>query len=399
MIPSPALNKNRKKTNEEFAYDVRKLYGNKYNCDKVEYVNNKTKVILICNEHGEFSARPNDILAGHCCSKCGDKRCKEMVKNRTKTLDNFIKQASEIHKNKYDYSKVVYKNNRSEVIIICPEHGEFKQAPSSHTDHKYGCSKCSATNRGFLSRTTQDEFIERAKNVHGDKFDYSKTIYNLSNTKLIITCKKHGDFEQTPSNHLIFDCYKCGVENAHNICRKTTEEYINESKNIHGDTYDYSQTTYTGAYDNTNIICKIHGIFSNIARYHTQGFGCSRCTVWKNEKESIEIIEKLTNKKFIKKRHEFLKSEKGANLELDGYNEELKLAIEYNGKQHYEIVEHFHLNGMVDLLRQIKNDTIKQVGCTKNNIYLITIPYYVTDKEMYIKNEYENYEFLRSYQI
>ncbi len=399
MIPSSAINKNRKKTNEEFSNDVKKLYGDKYNCDRVEYINNKTKVILICDKHGEFSARPNDILGGHCCRKCGEDRCKAMSKKLTKTQEDFIKQAKEIHGDRYNYNKVIYKNSITDIIIICSEHGEFKQLPACHINSKNGCNKCSATNRGFLSRKTQDEFIEQSKSIHGDKFDYSKTVYNLSNSKVIITCKKHGDFEQTPNNHLIFDCPKCGTENSHNITRKTTENFIIESKTVHGDLYDYTNTVYTSAFDNVDITCKIHGVFSQIARSHTQGYGCQKCSALKNEKESIEIIERITNMKFIKKRHEFLKSEKGANLELDGYNEELKLAIEYNGKQHYEIVEHFHRNGMVDLLRQIKNDTIKQVECTKNNIYLISIPYYVTDKETFIKNEYENYEFLRSYFI
>ena len=101
----------------------------------------------------------------------------------------FIEKSKLIHGDKYDYSKVDYKNANTKIIIICKIHGEFYKTPSKHTNSKQGCAKCS----GYYIPTT-DEFIENAKLIHGDRYDYSKVDYKYSNENVIITCKVHGDF-------------------------------------------------------------------------------------------------------------------------------------------------------------------------------------------------------------
>ena len=120
--------------------------------------------------------------------------------------DIFIQRAQLIHGDKYDYSKVNYINNATKICIICKKHGEFYQYPYEHLRRKTGCTKCG---RRQLS---QQQFIEKAKLIHGDKYDYSKVNYINSTTKIIITCKKHGDFIQLPVEHLKkHGCPKCSM--------------------------------------------------------------------------------------------------------------------------------------------------------------------------------------------
>jgi rubrerythrin len=114
-------------------------HDNKYDYSKVEYVGNDKKVCIICPEHGEFWQKPRIHLEGFGCRKCNvEFRKKKMVK----TIFKFIKEANIIHNNKYDYSKASYKNAKTKVCIICPEHGEFWQTPIGHINNKQGCPIC-----------------------------------------------------------------------------------------------------------------------------------------------------------------------------------------------------------------------------------------------------------------
>ena len=172
---------------ENFIDKAKKLYGDKYDYSKVEYVNSKTKVCIICPEHGEFWITPNNFLRGH---NCNGKHTNKL------TLEEFNKRAKEIHGDKYDYSKVDYKNIDSKICIICPEHGEFWQVPANHLRGK-GCPKCSKS-----ALKDNISFINEVKEIHGDKYDYSKVNYKGNKTKVCIICPEHGEFWQTPSSHL-----------------------------------------------------------------------------------------------------------------------------------------------------------------------------------------------------
>ncbi|MBR6516657.1 MAG: hypothetical protein IKT40_07340 [Bacilli bacterium] len=119
-----------------------------------------------------------------------------------KTTEEFIKEARLRHGDKYDYSKVNYINTHTKICIICPIHGEFYQIPKLHISGSK-CPKCSYIERGDKCRKTFEEFIKDAKLIHGDKYDYSKVEYINAKTKVCIVCPKHGEFLQTPNDHLI----------------------------------------------------------------------------------------------------------------------------------------------------------------------------------------------------
>ena len=158
-----------KLNNEEFIKKAIEKHGNKYTYAKVNYVNSNTPVIITCPKHGDFQQTPNNHLSGRGCPKCSNNNVK-------KTTEKFIADAIKIHGNKYDYSKVEYINNASKVCIICPEHGEFWQIARNHLNGDE-CPKCAIKKRVEKAKWDTTEFIEKAKEIHGSKYDYSKAKY------------------------------------------------------------------------------------------------------------------------------------------------------------------------------------------------------------------------------
>lgn len=194
------------------------------------------------------------------------------------TTSEFIKKAKDVHGNTYDYSLVDYKTAVTPVVFICAIHGKFKQQPTYHVN-SIGCPKCGIESKGGHNRLTTDEFIEKAKIIHGEKYDYSLVVYYTSHSKVKILCKKHNYiFTQVPNSHLGGSgCPKCKSNSISLRFRKTTSEFIEKAKRIHGEKYDYSITTYTGDSAKLNIICEQHGIFNQKAGVHLSGHGCQLC--------------------------------------------------------------------------------------------------------------------------
>ena len=199
---------------KEFIEKANKIHNNKYDYSKVEYTNNKTKVCIICPTHGEFWQIPNSHLLNHGCPKCAVEKRKETQKI---PINKFIEKSKLIHKDKYDYSKVKYELIKDKVEIICPEHGSFFQRAQDHLNG-HGCAKCNS-----LWKNTE-KFIEDAKKIHGNRYDYSKVEYINKLSNIIIICKKHGEFKQIAQNHLKgCNCPMC-------TCSKIEDEVIRSLK-------------------------------------------------------------------------------------------------------------------------------------------------------------------------
>lgn len=207
------------------------------------------------------------------------------------TTETFIKKAKSVHGDRYDYSKTEYIDNQTKVCIICPEHGEFWQLPSSHL-RGYKCPKCANFNRGRKKRLDNFDFIKKAKKIHGDKYDYSKVEYMNSQTKVCIICPEHGEFWQTPINHLLGQgCPKC---KRHNL---TKEEVIDLFRKVHGKKYDYSKFQLTKMNEKSCIICPEHGEFWQSPTKHLIGQGCPECGKFKNKNNiTFEEFVKRSNK-------------------------------------------------------------------------------------------------------
>ena len=334
---------------EEFIEKAKQIHGNKYDYSKVNYINAHTKVCIICQEHGEFWQTPNKHLSGCGCQSCAGKN---------KNKEYFIRKSREIHGDKYNYSKVDYINWNTKVCIICPKHGEFWQSPLKHINEKHNCPKCSKR-----VKLTTEEFVERAKIAHGNKYDYSKVEYINSHTKVCIICPKHGEFWQSPSLHLLGKgCSKCngGVKISKN-------DFIERAKIAHGNKYDYSKVKYINARTKVCVICPKHGEFFVRPDHHMSGVGCSRCMKSKCETEVEKILIKNNIKYETQKEFDWLANKR--NLKLDFYLPEYNVAIECQGIQHFTAVKHF--GGDKVFKQTIDRDKIKKVLCEKHNIKII----------------------------
>jgi len=302
-----------------FIEKARKIHGDKYDYSKVEYTNTKTKVCIICPIHGEFWITPHNHIQHRGCKKCGDimkgksweKRDISKIKNEA--LETFIEKARKIHGDKYDYSKVEYTNSVSKVCIICPIHGESWITPRQHLKG-CGCNECSKEILSIKRKMGKEKFIERARKIHGDKYDYSKVEYVGSKSKVCIVCKEHGEFFQTPSAHI----------NLKQGCPRCNESHLEK---------------------------KIRTDLKN---------------------NNIEFIPECSKDVFP-----WLKLQK-----LDFYLPKYNIAIECQGKQHLNANAFSSREKKRDFERQIKNDVLKKEKCENNGIKL----YYIVENIEYTLN-------------
>lgn len=168
------------------------------------------------------------------------------------------------------------------VCIICPEHGEFWQLPYNHLKYDVCCPKCNT------KISDEFDFIKKSKEIHGDRYDYSKVVYRGSHTKVCIICSEHGEFWQTPQGHLTGKgCQKCAKDKL----RSTTEEFIKKARKKYGDKYDYSKVDYKDSSTDVVIICPIHGEFKQSPRYHLHRGTCPNCVKDKRDRK----FKKLNN--------------------------------------------------------------------------------------------------------
>lgn len=217
-------------------------------------------------------------------------------------------------------------------------------------------------------KLTTEQFIARAISKHGDRYTYDKCIYVDNYTSVIITCPEHGDFTQTPNKHIRGrGCRECT-----NNRTFTTEEFITKAESVHGNRYDYSESVYTRTRDKIDIICKIHGKFSQLARHHVEGRGCPKCNNSKGE-DSIMIFLNENNISYIREKI-FNECKHERVLPFDFYLPDHNLCIEYDGEHHYNTYKHFGGEDRLHLTQH--RDSIKTQYCIDNNIQLLRIPYW-----------------------
>ena len=188
---------NKPLTVKKFIERANAKHGHRYDYSKVNFKNVEDKAVIICPEHGPFEQRVMTHLKGFNCPKCGRVSVAGKLGH---SLARFLEDARNAHGNKYDYSEANYKNALSKVKIICPEHGAFFQKPANHV-RGIACSKCSDLIAADKRRLSTEEFIARAREVHGDKYDYSQAEYVTSHGKVEIICPEHGSFFQSAANH------------------------------------------------------------------------------------------------------------------------------------------------------------------------------------------------------
>lgn len=210
-------------TKELFIKKAKQIHGNKYNYENVKYVNNTTKVLIVCPIHGEYYITPDSHLRGRACKLCGILKAKE--KNKMKQSE-FIEKSTKIHNGKYDYSEVRYENTETKVKIICPEHGEFLQTPHHHL-RGIGCPKCGINN------ISENKLFTILKNNFEDAIQqYSPYFLNEYGHKQFIDIfipSKNVGIEYQGRQHFI-PINKFGGEKEFELIKKRDEKKYKKSK-------------------------------------------------------------------------------------------------------------------------------------------------------------------------
>lgn len=180
-----------------------------------------------------------------------------------------ISRFKKVHADRYDYSLVEYKGSDVNVDIICKVHGVFSQRADGHAKGK-NCPKCAKR-----YKPSNEEYIEKCIAKFGDRFDYSKTKYINTRTKVTVICTKHGEFETMPFAYLnsINGCVKCS-----GVSKLSLDEFIANAKNIHGEKYQYNKIKHLKNVRSKVIVtCTKHGDFLKIADQLLRGGGCPKC--------------------------------------------------------------------------------------------------------------------------
>lgn len=353
---------NRQLTTKQFIIKSMKLFGKKFDYSKTTYSGKYSDLIVTCPRHGDIKIQPWSHYQNHYgCLQCSYEIPREIKKQK------ILEIAAKVHRNYYDYSKVVFVNSSDKVEIICPKHGPFRQSLYEHSARGSKCPECARDD----DRITLDDFLVRSRGMNGDNYDYSKVSFTKVSDIVVITCKKHGDFKQRVASHLAgCICRKCFFDNL----LLPTKEFIKNARQRHGDTYDYSKVKYLGNKIPVEIICKTHGSFWVKPNSHvSSGSGCWKCSESKGEKE-IDVILKKYKINFIREYRI-----KPHLYRYDFYLPEFNIFIEFNGIQHYRPVEIFGGEKAFTELKQRDEDK-KQIIKSLNG-KLIILTYQMLDEK------------------
>jgi Zn finger protein HypA/HybF involved in hydrogenase expression len=311
----------------EFIRQAKTIHNNRYTYDSSVYTNARSKVIINCKDHGPFEQLPRKHLKGQKCPKCS---AQEANNYRKISGDEFVRRAKAIHGNKYLYKQYDLANLHTKVEIECPKHGLFIQLASTHILHGCGCPKCAKKSAIIKDNSliyNTEWFISRAKDVHGDIYDYCMARYAGSDKKLLIICSKHGNFEQTARDHLNkMGCPKCGTDKLSKDNRKSLEVFESEANKVHSSRYDYSAVEYINNNTEIEIICVKHGAYKQTPKNHLRGQGCPACRISSGQQAIYAFLQKIYDKEIIiNDRSTF------DGYEIDLFLPDIKLAIEYHG--------------------------------------------------------------------
>lgn len=355
-----------KKSELVLSIEFNEIHKNKYSYVFTNYTNNKSKIEIVCPIHGSYYMSISQHQKGYGCGLCAGYK---------KSKNDILVECSKTHNSKYNYTKTTWIKLDDDVVIICPEHGEFNQSLKTHRSG-YGCTKCSnrynrtnqefidlcksmnsdinTTITNFINVNTQvsficknhglisylpmqiikrgyvchkckkeanscTKFIEESIIIHNDRFDYSMINYVDSNTKIKIIDKQTGFiFEQTPNKHKKHDYF---------YNKSSLVEFITKSNIIHNNKYDYTKSIYIGNKNKVTIECPSHGEFKQIPNNHLAGSGCPKCNRF-NIKES-ELYKFISDNCI-----DDIKTSDRSVLdgkEIDVLIPSLKLGFEFNG--------------------------------------------------------------------
>ena len=286
--------------------------------------------------------------------------------NIRKTNDEFIKEAMMIHFDRFDYSLVNYKSNKTKIKIVCKKNGFFEQTPKSHLKGS-GCIKCVTKN----SKYKKEEIIQKLIKKYENDYEYPDFEFNSLDDEITLICKKHGDVKKSIKDHLKYSCKKCYYDIIGDSLRSSINDFIKKSNNFHNNRYDYSLVNYINNRTKVTIICNSHGEFNQTPSSHIIGKGCPKC----NRSKGESLIENFLLKNGINFYTQFMFNDCRLTnpLKFDFYLYDHNICIEFDGVQHY--AKDYSESYFYDETIKIRDD-IKTEYCENNNIKLIRIKYH-----------------------
>jgi len=250
---------------DNFIQKAKNEFGDKYDYKLVYYKSRHDEISIICPLHGVFNIKPKHFLS----RTTGCKSCRNTDKRKKKLATMFS--------GKYSYSLVNdIPSERTIIDVVCKKHGVFSEAYQYHVSLSKGCYKCQ---KEKYYEKEHVSYINKAKAMFGDKFDYSNTKYLGSNKEIVFICKKHGKVSQQANAHISskHGCKKCSDIASGRKRRYNQDDFIKKAKKIHLNKYDYSKAVYDTSGKHITIICKKHGEFEQSAHNHLKGYGCYKC--------------------------------------------------------------------------------------------------------------------------
>jgi hypothetical protein len=289
------------------------------------------------------------------------------------TTAYFIERANKIHNEKFLYENAHYITAKTKIIITCRTHGNFEQVPFAHLSGA-GCPWCVNEYRGKCISSSTEQFISAARAIHPN-FDYSQVDYKSARKKVKIICIQHGQFLQTPNQHLSGNgCPICKGISISKSKVSTLDDFIKKAIKIHGNIFSYKDANYINNRVKIRIICSKHGGFWQTPNDYLNGRGCALCSVSMGERKIASWLQ--NNEIHFKQQYRFENCKNQRLLSFDFAIckiDHILGLIEYQGIQHFQEVKYF--GGKERLCYTKQNDEIKQSYCMQNKIPLLTIPY------------------------
>lgn len=313
----------RKHTTESFVKKGIQKWGEKFDYAKTIYVDSKTRLIVCCSIHGDIEVLPASHLMNRPnntgCPKCGEEIG---IQKRKKSMNEFLDIANNMFGGKYIYIDSSWNGIKKSIDYICPIHGKRSMKAQDHirqVESNTGCKLCGIENRAKEIRMTFKEFVEKSKSIHGNLYEYSSDSFISASDIVTVKCKVngHGNFYPTARDHITKGT---GCPECKGLRKKTTEGFIRDAKNTHGELYGYEKVDYLGALEKVIITCYIHGDFTQLASNHINlGSGCPDCALLKKGWDNLSDLL-MEQEKHLEKCQLYIYS-------ISGYPDQIKVGI------------------------------------------------------------------------
>ncbi len=295
------------------------------------------------------------------------------------STEAFIEKARAKHGDRFDYSTSRYAAFKEPIEVVCRTHGPCQTTPKAHLHSRSGgCVECRAVIISREHRFTNAEFIERARKVHGDRYQYHLVDYDHGRAKVVIVCPKHGPFQMKAARHIEGrGCQKCAFERIGRERRLSFWDFVERVVLVHGaGRYDYEMKDFVNAHSKIPIRCPKHGVFRQTPAAHMRGHGCPRCVQSAGEQRVREALSTLGVD--FSEQVRFADCCDRRPLAFDFYVPEVRLLIEFDGRQHYDNSELW--GGDEQLAETQRHDAIKDRFAARNGYRLLRIPYWEADR-------------------